>query len=411
MGSGAKARKRITLDGVEYCLVPVPKAAVMLPKLPDGPKALAAEHWFGYGRWDAPFWFVGMEPGGDDDHASYEAWLALDPNMDGLIDCRAHHVASNVVADKTVTHWHVEGVPPIQRTWGSLIRTLLASNGEAPTETDIATYQRDEWGSLHGETAVIELSALHARNLGQNVPRTLFRSARIAEICRRLALKTRGFALFYGLTYETEFAEVAGDFGPAGCRWHGNTFCVLTVHPAYRYAPPSAYWVELGNWIRAAVDAGSEGVIPLRPPLPPTARTSGRQKSREMVLQAGEHPIVRDGIEVGRVVYDGWKMYVERKRDCGAFEPVGFYERSRPSQAARKLAEISDVFEDWTKQKLGAPETVKANWRAAVFVPDFYPPDDCISAGCAVVENDGIPLAYIYKKREGGARWVEVARP
>jgi hypothetical protein len=52
----------------------------------------AAEHWFGYGSWDAPYWFVGMEPGGDDDHASYDTWLALDPKMDGLIDCREHHV-------------------------------------------------------------------------------------------------------------------------------------------------------------------------------------------------------------------------------------------------------------------------------------------------------------------------------
>jgi len=25
-----------------------------------------ARSWFGYGRWSAPYWFVGMEPGGDD---------------------------------------------------------------------------------------------------------------------------------------------------------------------------------------------------------------------------------------------------------------------------------------------------------------------------------------------------------
>lgn len=35
----------------------------------EDPKVLAARNWFGYGRWDAPYWFLGMEPGGTDDHA------------------------------------------------------------------------------------------------------------------------------------------------------------------------------------------------------------------------------------------------------------------------------------------------------------------------------------------------------
>jgi hypothetical protein len=43
----------------------------------DDTKALAARSWFGYGRGEAPYWFIGMEPGGSDDHASYEAWKQL----------------------------------------------------------------------------------------------------------------------------------------------------------------------------------------------------------------------------------------------------------------------------------------------------------------------------------------------
>lgn len=53
-------------------------------------KTLAAESWYGYGPWDAPYWFIGMEPGGDDTHASYEAWEALGGHE--LIDCREHHL-------------------------------------------------------------------------------------------------------------------------------------------------------------------------------------------------------------------------------------------------------------------------------------------------------------------------------
>jgi len=40
-------------------------------------KALAAEKWFGYGRWSAPYWFVGMEPGGADNPLVYSAWRDL----------------------------------------------------------------------------------------------------------------------------------------------------------------------------------------------------------------------------------------------------------------------------------------------------------------------------------------------
>lgn len=32
---------------------------------------LAAESWFGYGRWGAPYCFIGMESGGADKHGSY----------------------------------------------------------------------------------------------------------------------------------------------------------------------------------------------------------------------------------------------------------------------------------------------------------------------------------------------------
>lgn len=43
----------------------------------DDAKAAAAKSWFGYGRWNAKYWFIGMEPGGNDGHASYEAtnWI------------------------------------------------------------------------------------------------------------------------------------------------------------------------------------------------------------------------------------------------------------------------------------------------------------------------------------------------
>ena len=38
-----------------------------------------SEHFFGYGRWDAPYWFIGPEPGGtqgdDTLQQRYISWL------------------------------------------------------------------------------------------------------------------------------------------------------------------------------------------------------------------------------------------------------------------------------------------------------------------------------------------------
>src|SRR5581483_2105840 len=94
-------------------------------------KDRAARSWFGYGEWSAPFWFIGMEPGGDDDHASYESWERLGGGS--LIDCKAHHDDSNAHQGSRITHWHDAGVPPIQGTWGPLIRALLAYKSD-PTD-------------------------------------------------------------------------------------------------------------------------------------------------------------------------------------------------------------------------------------------------------------------------------------
>ena len=70
---------------------------------PPDARIRAAQGWFGYGRWDAPYWFIGMEPGGEDDLAWYETWLRLGGTE--LMDCRAHHIGTNY------HKWHVAARP------------------------------------------------------------------------------------------------------------------------------------------------------------------------------------------------------------------------------------------------------------------------------------------------------------
>jgi hypothetical protein len=142
----------------------------------DDPKALAARSWFGYGRWDAPYWFVGMEPGGTDDHASHEVWMQLGGTE--LIDCRAHCLGTNF------SKWHGGDRPPTQPTWRRLIQLLLGYEGRPGDLDAVSVYQRDKWGALKGDTASVEVSALHAASLDILVDRDAYRDQRITILKR-----------------------------------------------------------------------------------------------------------------------------------------------------------------------------------------------------------------------------------
>jgi hypothetical protein len=172
-----------------------------------------------------------MEPGGEDDSAWYETWRTLDPKKQGLIDCRAHHERAAASDPRAATPWYQDGPPHIQDTWGPLIRTLLRFQGRPVTDSDVARYQRNEWGSRDGDTALIELSALRASGLTKKQDaRTMYRKERIEDIRSHLNRKTKsGFALFYGLTYKKPNAGIAGDFGGEGYVWNKETLCVLVV--------------------------------------------------------------------------------------------------------------------------------------------------------------------------------------
>lgn len=89
-------RSRITHgrpQGHRQAARPLTKSAKM-----ESARGQAASEWFGYGRWEAPYWFIGMEPGATEEASSYESWLRLGGGE--LIDCKQHHLDTNF------TRWH-----------------------------------------------------------------------------------------------------------------------------------------------------------------------------------------------------------------------------------------------------------------------------------------------------------------
>jgi hypothetical protein len=229
----------------------------------DDAKAAAAKSWFGYGRWDAPFWFIGMEPGGDDSHSSYEAWQDLGGSE--LIDCRSHHLWKREVLgveDPKWTRWHDDRPGRrTQPTWRRLIQLLLAFKGESTNLDAVYEYQQHKLGRLDGETAVVELGALHAPSLAAEVDRDSFRGERINLLRARLLENQPIFALCYGYGFSEQYVRVIGlDFNAEGFAWCGETLCVLapgpTSWPPLPGSDPS-WWIDKGREMRKIIDAHS----------------------------------------------------------------------------------------------------------------------------------------------------------
>ncbi len=243
----------------------------------DDPKALAAQSWFGYGKWNAPYWFVGMEPGGTDDHATYETWAQLGGTE--LIDCREHHLAS------ANAEWHGPDRPRLQPTWGRLIRLVLGYEGK-PTDLDaVKNYQRSKWGTLTGETASLVLSALHAPHIGADVNRNLYREQRIAVLRERLKEYTPKFVVFYGTSYKDDYAKIAEtSLTPNGFVWRGSMLCALVQHPTARPARSGEYrseewWAEKGRVIRTILE---KAILPT-PVQAPSIRTTAFYSPSDVV--------------------------------------------------------------------------------------------------------------------------------
>ena len=129
-----------------------------------------ARRCYGYGCWDAPYWFIGPEQGqgraeNNDLRRRVEAWLHFGGGE--LSDCRDFH---DRIGEKS---WHCNK-PKLQQTWRPLM-LLLATFLERPADNEsLRTYQRDKWGTLSGETCVIELSGLPASSL--KIPRNLLKN-------------------------------------------------------------------------------------------------------------------------------------------------------------------------------------------------------------------------------------------
>lgn len=119
------------------------------------------------------------------------AWKKL--GCGELVDCKEHHLLMNI------TDWHRHPKPRLQSTWRRLIKLLLLYRGLPAGTEAIRIYQRDQFGTSRGETCVVDLSSLAAKNLKSDRDRTLHRSPRIATLRKRIEDHKPDCVVLYGV--------------------------------------------------------------------------------------------------------------------------------------------------------------------------------------------------------------------
>ncbi|MBZ9731542.1 hypothetical protein LB467_17795 [Salegentibacter sp. JZCK2] len=108
---------------------------------------------FGYGNWNATYWFIGIEENGgyspEDVNLRIDSWEKYGTE---LIDCKRHHV--NIGLKRFFT----EGLR--QKTWWGLIRLRNTIEGKEISTETIRSVQKENWGQIKSSNLLIDLFPL-----------------------------------------------------------------------------------------------------------------------------------------------------------------------------------------------------------------------------------------------------------
>lgn len=139
---------------------------------------------YGYGNLDGDYWFVGMEEGGGNSveelDARIQAWHHMPGGQAPVVDLMTYTTAvarllarSNPTAATNLLKWFrtlpPPNNPPIQSTWGKIIRAILKA-GRKPgvnlTTGQIRQFQALNLGTTSGNHCLLELFPIACPNKG-----------------------------------------------------------------------------------------------------------------------------------------------------------------------------------------------------------------------------------------------------
>jgi hypothetical protein len=215
-----------------------------------------ARNCYGYGRWEAPYWCIGLEEGMSGTlKERIEAWQHL--GEAGLSDCRLFHER---IKDP---RWHQEA--GLQRTWRPLMLLLMTFLDRDSDKESLREYQVRQWGSRSyaGETCVIELFGLPAKDLqagaaqrGEHFTDSQIdniRQERIECIHKMMEKhrETLKLVVMYGCSGRKSFEAIAGRSLVCDEAFkHGSTLMVFVPHANER-GRTNEDWKLLGKNLQA----------------------------------------------------------------------------------------------------------------------------------------------------------------
>jgi len=219
---------------------------------------------YGYGNYQAPYWFIGLEEGGGNSIQEINSRLATwdKRGRQELEDVADYHIDFGISK-----YWGPH--PPLEATWNKLIRILLSAKGTPPSTEDVRTYQRDHLGRTGGETCLLELLPLpspsishwlyaNGSKLANLATRQSYRDwlipLRVQRLRERIQMHSPPNVIFYGKTYLEHWQAIAGpplrkvpELDIFQARTDGTLF-IVTNHPVAT-GVTNAYFHAVGQLI------------------------------------------------------------------------------------------------------------------------------------------------------------------
>jgi|AntAceMinimDraft_1070359.scaffolds.fasta_scaffold40637_2 hypothetical protein len=222
-----------------------------------------ASGFYGYGDFDSPLWFIGMEEGGGNSAGEVTNRICVwqQRGCVPLEDVAEYHDAFVENGFRSITK---------QNTWSALSRIQLAYNSGPQSGISVRNHWRQQLGRRGSATCIMELNPLPSPSINTwkypeftEMPflasriayNARYRADRIASIKDMIVQHAPKAVIFYGKKYESFWAEIAGATLETE-QLHsrvvkGGTTFVSMHHPNARVSGKTSDYLEnLGSMLR-----------------------------------------------------------------------------------------------------------------------------------------------------------------
>lgn len=219
---------------------------------------------YGFGKYEARYWFIGMEEGGGNTFEAIARQLDIWDKHERkeLLD------VAEYAREMNITRWYGDR-PKLQPTWKHLIRIVLTAEGQPVDTLTMRQYQKNSFGTKNGDTCLLELLPLPAPNIASwlygeisSLPylksRKTYREyivgSRIVHLQNKVTQYHPRAVVLYGSGYDSYWKAIAGadsweksTEGVSFCV-NNSTIFIASKHPV-AHGATNEYFYSIGKLI------------------------------------------------------------------------------------------------------------------------------------------------------------------